>query len=379
MNRTVHFQQFVLELEPLTPIHIGSGNSFEALDYAFRDKPEPHIVSLDTNRFLSEMNQQQREAFLRRVNAGAQLASWFRAQIQATKRYDRYTIAVEKQTAAELKRVVEDPQAEGEIHLLPRHAATAEVYLPGSSLKGALRTAIVAQRAQQPALQSQLAAVARDTKPHQGSARFEAVALGHAHDHGRPNLYRDPLRQVMLSDLRPVEGATQIFRIKIVRGHAEARTNAPDPGGIHIWRETTHATTLGQSGLFRGQLRLAPHLADPRCCGPDRDNKPTHVALPLPLDDILRACNDFYPKRLREELEHFACQPGVKDQLLKAVQDLKPRECLVRLGRHSHFECVTVGPPHWQPPRRGFGKTRSYAGGQVPMGWALLRFRPAFS
>jgi len=371
MNRPLHFQSFVLDLEPLTPIHIGSGNSFEASDYAYRDSPQPHIVCLDTSRFLAELDPHQAKAFKKILDGSGDLTKWLRAQMG--NKYDRYSIPVEKETAAELRPVVEGTSAEGEIHLLPRHAATAEVYLPGSSLKGAIRTAVVAQRAQLPELQKQLTQAAREGN---SAAFFEAVALGHA-EGSPPNLYRDPFRQLMLSDLRPVDATTQIFRIKIIRSHAEARSTTADPGGIHIWRETTSATTLGQSGLFRGQLRLAPHLADPRRCGPDREQKPTHLPLPLPLAEILRACNAFYRPRLREELGRFPCDPGVKEQLLKAVDGLKnTSECLVRLGRHSHFECVTVGPPHWQQPPRGFGKTRSYARGMVPLGWAILKFSP---
>lgn len=415
----VPFERYTLELEPLCPVHIGSGQSMLGVEYRFNEGPSgASVAQIDLDRFLGEHDLrtfiesvegpapvvpttppkmsdfpptaagriqyvEASNAFkkassgaaasqhpVHKLLAGEGLAEWLRDHIPAE--YQFSPIAVGKQTAAELRSVFNNPNAQGEVHLLPRSAGEGAPYLPGSSLKGALRTAVVAAQAANPVKESGLMRAAAGTS----SAGFEGIALGHG-EAGKPNLYRDPFRQVRLSDLHRVEGGTAIRRVQIVRKPGSAKGDAPDPAGIHMWRECTTATLEGAPSLWRGELRLAHQMASGQHYPVDAKQNPTHLPLALPLGVLLADCNKFYRARLATELKDFRCRGELAQGLQAAAAALGPGECLVRLGRHSHFECVTVGAPFaraYSP--RGSGETRSYAERQSPLGWCVLRVVP---
>ena len=91
-------------------------------------------------------------------------------------------------------------------------------------------------------------------------------------------------------------------------------------------------------------------------------------------DSIIRSCNDFYIPNAREELAKFGeiILSSAKESILNQLDSLQKNQCLIRLGRHSHFEnMVMTHHPKMREPEKGYGETRSYAGGKVPMGWAI--------
>ncbi|TWT40211.1 type III-A CRISPR-associated RAMP protein Csm5 [Botrimarina hoheduenensis] len=409
---------YPIQLTPLTPVHIGSGELMSAIDYRYLDDEAgggPRLAALDLDRFFGEQNLR---AFLESIFgaappriteapalanypktqagraqwaldnvaykkqsatgtasahpvdqllAGDGLAEWLSEHLPAE--YLRPPIFVESQSADDLRQALQD-SARGEIHLLPRNTATGTPYLPGSSLKGALRTPIVAQALQGTTNHHQLQeAQQREKGRSRVSQRFEAAALGHANQHGAPDLLRDPFRQVRLSDLTCKQLRTEVRRLQIVRRMGSTCGDS-DPSKIHLWRECYVGMLEGHQPVWRGELRLAPHLADPRVTPMQRHRLPRLIDRQALLD----ACNEFYRPLLVEELARFRCDPDVAEGLQATAASLTDQQCLIRLGRHSHFECVTVGS-RWSEPysNRGAGNTRTYAGGTVPLGWCVLQ------
>lgn len=394
--RSIQHQRYRLHFEPLSPVHVGSGQTIEPCEYLLRRQGEEgFLIVLDLPRLFSELSEPERAEYDRVIDRGdlPGLHDWLRRRADPI-RHRRFAIQVQLPVYDHIEQSADDPQRLGEINLFTRDTRTGRPYVPGSSIKGAIRTALVddaaanAGHADERSLQEIAQFAGRPREQHKiGHAqRFEAVALGHTRldrpDRPTPNLHRDLLRQLAIADITMPGDACYIDRVQIVqrpdRQHrGDPRYRQDEAENILIYRDMTWSLADGEAVAFTGEVRLSPHLADPKLMGRDRRNEPNHLPMALDIERLCRRCNDFYIPRLRDELERFRVPDDVADVVRDAAGRLEAGQCLIRLGRHSHFECVTLSEPYRQPPARGFGASRSYANdGQLPLGWARLRFEP---
>jgi CRISPR-associated protein Csm5 len=361
------FLRYRLRIELLTPFHVGCGRTIEPYEYDLRKEGgDCWLVALDIAAVFADAAPAQRSRFEQFSERGdfAELRRWFQMNADPA-RHCHFRVRVAPSAFQEMLKYRYDPARLGEIHLFTRDTASGNPYLPGSSIKGAFRTAIVDAVAREPGKLDRLKVVARDcARDRRGGARFEAAVLGNERD-GRPDLYHDPLRQVALSDAAVPAEACFIDRIRIVRAHGQ---DSGDPGGIVIYRDLAGPGLGGEPPAIVAELRIHRLLADRGRMGPD--------ALPVPLDaeTLCRSCNAFYRPRLEDELRRFGRDARLTERLRATAGELNDHDCLLRLGRHSHFECVTVGEPFHSGPGRGFGATRSYVAGQAQLGWLRVRF-----
>ena len=68
---------------------------------------------------------------------------------------------------------------------------------------------------------------------------------------------------------------------------------------------------------------------------------------------------------------------ALRDRILGLVDGMGPGEALIRLGRFSHIECMTVSRSGGPPERRG--STRTLVAGELPFGWAKIKLTPVAS
>lgn len=373
MTRPVHFERYRLRLEPLSPIHVGSGEAIEPHEYVLEPRGDGGVLSvLDMPALLADLGDRERASLMEAVDSGrlTEVRRWIQDHADP-KRHARCRVSVAPGVFGAIRQHIDDPRRAGEIELLTRDAASGLAILPGSSIKGAVRTAIVDTLAREDSDQGKLLAVCNRGGRRAG-ANFEAAALGHAEERDGPpfaNLNRDPLRQVAFSDLSLPHDSSYITQVKILGRAGDIRET--DPSRIVMYREVTRSSVLGQEVVFDGECRFFPGLNDRNVMGSDK-------VLPRPINvaELCRCCNAFYRPRLEREAKTFMDEQW-RDRLLQELQPLVDddrRTCLIRLGRHSHFECVTVGAPFHKRPKKGFGKTRSYDRGVLPLGWARLTF-----
>jgi CRISPR-associated protein Csm5 len=362
-------QACTLTLQPLSPIHVGSGLTLDPFQYTIEERDgETWLRILDIDHRLSTLSEKQRSEFLTVERRGdwPGLRAWMQSACKEEK-FTRYRVLVEYGCAGALKAMASNDRSLGEIHLMIRDADSGRPFIPGSSIKGAIRTAVVdrfASRGDEQTLFNEAARARRS------SASFEAAVLGHQRDNGSADLYKDPFRQLAIEDIHLAANDCKIDQIKIVRKpNWQPRPGTSSAEGIAMFRDVTFSVLDGETDIaFRSGARLYPSM--------QREAK---LPVELTFERVCEACNHFYLPRLRHELATFlqprpgAANAEVVEVLERSVASLDPNQCLIRLGRHSHFECVTVSPPLSRPPeKRGSGATRSYAGGTYPLGWAIL-------
>jgi CRISPR-associated protein Csm5 len=389
------FDRYRLVLQPITPLHVGSGELIEPYEYVLESRGDDtyFLIAIDLPALFADMDHRQREEYDHVIEKGdfPGLRNWLRRTADPA-RHRRFEIEVMPDAYDELAEHLDNPERLGEIHLFTRDAAHGRPYVPGSSIKGAIRTAVTDAAAANAndAAQNELLTIAEHAgekgQRHrvQHTQRFEAIALGHAREdrQGRTqaDLYRDPFRQLAIPDIPLDRTGCYIDRVQIVhrpsqKQHQDTRYARSNPEGIVIYRDITWSCADGEQPQHIGEARMWPHLADPHVMGKNKKTGPNWVPQKLSIEQLCSACNRFYGPRMQDELETFNAAREASAALRSGFENLQPNECLIRLGRHTHFECVTVGDPYHRPPPRGFGKSRTYADyGKLPLGWAKLRF-----
>jgi len=223
-------RRYILELELKTPVHVGMGADHDHPAFAYLpDFERKEVVLLDPARLVVELEPDRRDAFLRAVAEGparAQrlLRNWHQEGVPLPEQ-GRLSASPAFLNAVKAA----SDQAQLEFRPLPR--SLEGPYLPGSSVKGALRTAwIYAQLA--PVLEDadliydprngwvkkQRRGLEGVLRPGRGGLRaaqqLEALALNYLEKRG-PNMTKDPFRTVRLGDSPPLP-ATRLERIGVV-------------------------------------------------------------------------------------------------------------------------------------------------------------------
>ncbi len=369
-----------LTLEMLSPVHVGTGDEIDPTEYVVREVPEHpgyyELVALDLPKLLTGLSSAERAKFDAAVrDKSVTLIRRFVAEHPRLFQCVRWRAQADAELYGLYKKGLTSPTAELAVHPMTRDPAAGRPYIPGSTLKGALRTAWVARKA---------APLAPREAPWRGDDRhFEPRVLGYLDTSGqrqRVELRADPFRALRITDAPLTDEANIITRVSIYK--PDRAPGTPDPGGIQMFYDVTFSRLEDPEPVTAtGTLAIDDRLA--RTPGPAGRWAFKHcVAGGFTAEELLDACHAFYAQRLKQEFQRFhdrnpkaAAHREAMDYLLAAAEHRPAGSALVRLGRFNHFECVTVAP-FAQPPRRGAGRTRTLGNGWMPLGWARLTLKP---
>ena len=378
------FEYHDLVLVPLTPIHIGGGD--EALlgleDYRLKngflqrtDLKQYIQSSPDLERILSDLGRNFQSTFLRlqdkvpdeaiteRIIASADVCRELAKQIE----FARHS----------------KPKRQGTIHAFFRAGRTPT--LPGSSLKGCIRTAWLSWCVRQRRIQEK---DIRDGKSGDRSEKLMQMAFGMS----RNETAGDPLRDVTVGDASLPEGATRVDIVSSRKRDKSGKKYAADPsGGYQLMRERLLAVTDGgRPPLVEVRIGLRCDSVRKLRRETQRDGSYPHSS-PASVLELLSALNEHHSPIWEWELQKFFT--GTSEKLLSQTLGLfdgiarggeQPDGALVRVGWATHAEAKSIDGFRQihRPQFRGqqgefakFGATRHVideSGVPCPFGWALL-------
>jgi CRISPR-associated protein Csm5 len=340
-----------LALTPLTPIHIGCGEDFEPTNYVIDDGKlyhfEPSRLSLgqsdrkllmqavgkrgddairEMQRFFHDRRAQCRQAARLAVPIASGVAERYGARVGQVAQRETRGRAVVNQL---------------EIERTAHHLHTGVPYLPGSGLKGAIRTGWLNSLDTGPRVE-------RDSKqrPDERGSEVEASLLGGTFD-------SDPFRLVNIADASGVDVGSRIcFAVDRRKKAGRDREGRAAPKNLSVCCEVMRG---GQFRALRGEIRFERLLASVR---PEPERRLTDFV------SLTRACNKFYVARFDAELDALqSLTPGPwLDAFRKMIESIKPKlgegRCmLLRVGRHSGAESVTLEHRRWIQIRGGRGQS----------------------
>lgn len=340
------------EIEALTPIHIGSGEDFSPLEYTIRQNGESEFeaVLIDTASWLSDCGGEPEIACA--LDTGDMPA--LRALLNAASNAEKFALAripvSSFSLGKELFKKRNTIENRAEIMAFARNPFTHTPFIPASSLKGAINTAIMDYLNEQ---RRGHAAMLRDKSADPGRILEEMYGKTASHAMKALRIGDIPLPPGMTS----IMGATG-FHLDPGERLAKTHCEALNPAAVN-------------SFVIAGSLRMTDAASLPAITFPDGRR--------IAASDLGRICNEFYCKRFKAEYEKFYTKPHFQpvkknlEALAGRIDKLDGKnEILLRVGRYSHIECVTISgsPP---PKKKGYGKTRTLADSQIPFGWILLK------
>lgn len=182
--------------------------------------------------------------------------------------------------------------------------ATDLAYIPGSSLKGAIRTALMSERNQ---------------SLHLDSEKYKKGAQAEKQLYSYFDVNEDPFKYLKIGDSTPQNA--YLTEICVAKNYKRRTGETQMPVSIEVIPHDTAFTT---------ELSLAENSFA---------KVPTHKKLPDTMSDIRTACNNFYGDILAYE-QSYIKQPALYTKLKQASQ--KQNAFIIRIGKHSGAESVTI-------------------------------------
>lgn len=328
-DQTIYFR-----ITTVSPLHVGCDEVYEPTSFVI-DSKEKELVSFETAAFLELLDSDALEKFSTICKKGTivsllELLKFMRSQAELA---DGRRIRIPDEFIRHYESTLDLPQNEKAVERelnsfqIKRTAfdfLTGTPYIPGSAIKGAIRTAVLNQRNQ------------RSKAPGFRGRNAGRELQEHLLDFDFRHLESDPFRLFKVSDFFPVNEAARaiVYAVDQKKKPSEREAQAP--------YQILEAVEPGAE--FAGTVTILS--------SPGRD---AGIRKPLTLDEITSAIETFFgSEKQREDRELTAI--GVRPPAL----DLNGRVLPMRIGRHSGAECVTVGGHRHIKIMQGRGNPEKY-------------------
>jgi len=336
---------YKLHCDILSPIHIGSGGEIDPLSYII-DAGRLYGISFD--KFLYAMNDETRTRFEGLIDKGdlVEIRKFVAENINKESN-TVFTIEVSPKVASLYKAKIDDIENQLLIHPFIRTEGDSIPLMPGSSIKGAIRTAIISELAKNSNLPKP-----RDAREEYG---FESIVLGFKD--GKD----DPFRGLRMRDKVLQRGETIVREVKNV----SRKKGSLEANNIQIICEVTHALVTGKGVSFETEMSFDNELYSTK-----------FLSRTFSIEQVINPCKNFYRDKMEQEHKKFYKGSEVEkisDKLLNISYDDKSFP--LRLGRFSGVESVTLDNyRNPRPPgkRSVWGTSRNLAEGLYPMGWVKV-------
>ncbi|TXL82055.1 type III-A CRISPR-associated RAMP protein Csm5 [Vineibacter terrae] len=338
----------------MVPVHVGDGSTWTPEAFRLRgtrlERFEPAVVA-------ASLTAKDQVRFRQAVDNGELKQAQQLLHNVVGDRHVLDRIEVSPDSVREIGDAVANPLRAGRIHAFIRSGGRP--FLPGSAVKGAIRTALLSARASSrlPALR-QIAARAdvRGGRWGRVSDQIQAELLGAG---GRLETDADPFRFIRVADTLLPPEATRIEHVKNRR--RDGRSNDMQ----------MHFEALRAGTMFPLELRVDVDQAV-RAARRDGHKAP---GSPIAVNELLDAVDGFFRGRWAAEKQRFYARAPVRD-LPSGRPSRYP--ILLRVGRFSHFESASIDGLRrgWSPQNRqdmDEGGTRAVVGSEhEPWGFGWL-------
>lgn len=387
---------YTIEIEPLTGVHIGTGETLTPIDYAVKpvnrkemylkfssDKILDRLISegSDLSAFYTASDNRNMKA----------LRDFFHTHLTKSGDIDYPCDVTAGFLQAYTRNKNKDPlENAAEVLQMYRPAGSKQPVIPGSSLKGAIRTAVLNQ------ILSNLSNAAYDTEYDNlhGNLTDAEKALQKTLLMSS-NEKNDPFRTVLIEDTVFEPKNTQLVGLL---KNISASNDELIPLQLQLQAEVLRGTLIGGSAKAYTHLIIDEGLQRASIAeNKGKKNQAFRFNKAISMGDIAKACNYFFMREFKNEYGAFYGDSDDRIAIIKKLKDeldkIDARKdtvsnaagCfMIRVGRWSQVEFVTLEKNFRQPkvPMKGgklreSGTTRTvfdYDGEYVPLGWCKCTY-----
>lgn len=351
-----------LTIEPLTAVHVGSGNVLTPLEYkiAKTSSGAYKYVRFSSDSIMRRIATDEKlRGEFERFSLNNDMKSLQQFFHQNMKNGDVSYLCVPTKNFEEKYAVNKnkDPlENASEVFEMYRAAEKTLPAIPGSSIKGAIRTALVdscAQNAENFDLES-----AKKDKHDKTGSKTEKLILGNK------NAKDDPFRAVQIGDCNFQNPLVQgVGTLQIIKRNRSELSEA-------------NSTQL-QAEVILGKLASKDSRPQEFKVAIDEDlQKAGQVSKSFSMEKIISECNYFYSSAFDLEYQTFyedadSDKLDLVEKLKSQIEEIKTKknQFLIRLGRWSQKESVTL-----YDENADFEKSRTVFdldGQYLPLGWCI--------
>jgi CRISPR-associated protein Csm5 len=368
-------QNLKIRLHILSPVHIGCDDVYEPTNFVI-DEKKNKLIEFDPMNFIKTLPQKEKEEFSKTCSGDNLLAIFkfikrvYKPTIGgrdvdiATGLLAHYKKALDNKSTYNNKEVIN----QFSISRTAYNPQNNQPYIPGSSVKGSLRTAYLSSIANDKGVKDWWEK--SRTKDKDKAKELEASLLNGKFE-------TDPLRMVKVSDLLPDSVSTKIIYSVNRKKVKSDKPLLSDKGPQQIFE------SIQPGSIFSGVVSI------------DEPIKGAGIKSPIKSEVLLLASHRFYASVLKKEIEPIKTL-GLKHQAgilaNKYFEDeFKKTAFLIRIGRHSGAEAVTIENNRHIKIMQGKGKEPIFSkdgattfwlaseearpqnnNGLLPFGWAVM-------
>ena len=341
------FKSYDVDLHILSPVHIGAGQELDPFSYIIR---KDNLLLFDLLKWMN--GYENKDELNKKMDSEDFVA--LRSYISEHFNNDDAilcSIPVKSRDVMErYRKAVQDKRSENQaiVNFMTKNEITKIPYIPGSSIKGSVRTAIASRFVSEAGVQKY------------NKEKYNEKIFG-------KQVLKNPMKNLKISDINL------------------------DPAGSFIYEAKEFSIKPDKTPTPKGGFEASASL-----CELNSD-----VSIPLrfilknfklfdniiDLQFIVDTLYKFYMPKYKDEYKKFYSTSRAKEiqQAMATVNmeavNLKSNETFIRIGRFSHVECVTLDKIRDPKTRKKngeflpWGKTRTLANGLYPFGWVKLEFK----
>ncbi len=318
-------QKINFKLYIMSPVHIGCDESYEPSSFKI-DKEKMKLIEFDRYKFYENLSLNEKKFFLN-ICQRADLRAIidiinFIANIKIDNNFILKEADITSGILSNYQRIrelsqLDESQIKKQINKLEIKKTAFnpfdnKAYIPGSSIKGALRTGylnLLAKESNKLPESNKLL--------ESNSKELERKLLNY------DSFESDPFRLIKVSDFMPFEN----IKTKIIYGINIKKDNYKSGRGIPVMFET-----ISEESVFKGSITY------------QKDSK--NIKKEIDILSCLKANHQFYYSLLEEEnkiLSKIGASTRILTNIKKAFANkLNEKAFCIRIGRHSGAEAVTI-------------------------------------
>jgi|GEM_PF-2313668 len=367
------FEEYKMCITPLTPIHIGSGEELMPGEYfVFQDNGRYKLYRIDMGYLASKLTDKSRDNLcnmiakdpIKWVDDAARKDSL----VELIRKYAWFYAVVNNDVADGVRERWGKNDSMLAIKTLQRTGQ--DPIIPGSSIKGAIRTALLWSLVKKPLELPETLLQFNDKSHHAKVTSWERRDVLKSQS---SEIQDDLLRHLKIADCKARGLVSRILVTDHVgmsdkRGKQSAIIDYREcfPGELQLGRnynlETSLVIASGHPHYLYGRVRITSQL-------------------------ILKACRDFYLKVLEADKDYWEKQGrndilGICERIEQVFKELpEDKGALIKLGWGGGMDSISLNlakrdgkhpPGRINPQFRYNPKTRRLLGGYPP-GWAVLK------
>lgn len=361
------FKRYKLIGKIYSPVHIGTGEEVDPLEYVINVKDKKfHKINL-TN-LITDFDETQRKTFDSYIEKSehVQIRQFITDCVNIDiEKYSIYTTDVSEEVAKLYSKNLSSIENQLLIETMPHDYTLGRAYIPGSSIKGAIRTAILSEFGK------------NLPKIPEAKSRFAEKIILETENERNP-ISKDPFRAIKIKDAYLSADSTIIQQV--CNGKRKEDRNGRQifsTSGMQMIMETTHSDISNTSAHKKAIDFTTEILIDTNL------QNLAHFEKSLSIEKIADSCRKFYEKKIINEYNKFyegtPIDP-IAAKLNTLINNKNPNQFIIRLGRFSHYESVTLDTHRNVKPKYIKGKpygpctARNIADAQYPMGWVEFTY-----